>query len=71
MAFRRSFPDRWAQYLKDTYVTAYAVKKAFPGIDSKTARDWIGGKRDPSGSYVATVVARDPDAMKILGGDAE
>lgn len=67
-AFRRSFPERWGQYLRETFGTAYAVQKAFPGIDSKTARDWIGGKRDPSGSFVATVVARDPDAIKILGG---
>lgn len=65
-AFRRSFPAAWAQYLRDTYRTAYAVERAF-GIDGKTARDWINGKRDPSGSFVAAVVARDPNAMKILG----
>lgn len=66
-AFRRSFPERWAEYLRETYRTAYAVQKAFPGIDSKTARDWISGKRDPSGSFVASVIARDPDAIKTLG----
>lgn len=67
MAFRRSFPERWAQYLRDAYGTAYAVQKAFPGIDSKTARDWINGKRDPSGSFVAMVIDRDADAIKTLG----
>ena len=67
-SFRRTFPERWAQYLKDRYHTAYAVQKAFPGIDSHTARDWISGKRDPSGSFVAVAIARDPDAIKILGG---
>ena len=51
------------------YRTAYAVERAF-GIDSHTARDWWHGKRDPSGSFVAAVVARDPGAMKILGGAA-
>lgn len=66
-AFRRSFPAAWAQYLRDAYRTAYAVEKAF-GIDSKTARDWIGGKRDPSGSFVIAAVSRDPEALKILGG---
>ena len=66
-AFRRSFPEQWGQYLRQTYRTAYAVQKAF-GVDSKCARDWIGGKRDPSGSFVAAVVARDPNAIKILGG---
>lgn len=69
-AYRRSFPDRWAQYLRETFGTAYAVQKAFPGIDSKTARDWIGGKREPSGSFVATVIARDPAALRILTGAA-
>jgi hypothetical protein len=67
VAIRRSFPLLWAEYLRERYRTAYAVQRAF-GIDGKTARDWIGGKRDPSGSFVATVVARDPDAIKILGG---
>lgn len=66
-AFRRSFPTAWAQYLRDAYRTAYAVEKAF-GIDSKTARDWLGGKRDPSGSFVIAAVSRDPEALKILGG---
>jgi hypothetical protein len=66
VAFRRSFPDRWAQYLRETYRTAYAVERAF-GIDSKTSRDWISGKRDPSGSFVAAVCARDPRAIEILG----
>ena len=66
VAFRRSFPAAWAQYLKDNYRTAYAVEKAF-SIDSKTARDWINGKRDPSGSFVAAVVAADPNAIKTLG----
>lgn len=66
MAFRRSFPELWAEYLRLTYRTAYGVQKAF-GIDSHTARDWIGGKRDPSGSFVATVIARDPHAIDILG----
>lgn len=69
-AFRRSFPELWGEYLRETYRTAYAVQRAFPGIDSKTARDWIGGKRDPSGSFVAAVVARDPNALKILGRTA-
>ena len=67
-SFRRTFPELWARYLRANYRTAYAVQKAFPGIDSKTARDWISGKRDPSGSFVAAVIARDPDAIKILGG---
>jgi hypothetical protein len=66
VAFRRSFPDRWAQYLRETYRTAYGVQRAF-GIDSHTARDWISGKRDPSGSFVAAVCARDPRAIEILG----
>ena len=34
---------------------------------SKTARGWINGKRDPSGSFVAAVVAADPNAIKTLG----
>ena len=68
LAFRRSFPAAWSQYLRATYRTAYAVEKAFQ-IDSKTARDWINGKRDPSGSFVAAVVKADPNAMKILGGN--
>lgn len=67
-SFRRTFPERWAQYLRETCRTAYGVQKAFPGIDSHTARDWISGKRDPKGSFVASAIARDPDAIKILGG---
>lgn len=69
-AIRRSFPDNWAEYLKLTYKTAYGVKKAFPGIDSKTARDWISGKRDPSGSFVAAVINADDSALDILGRTA-
>ena len=67
-SFRRTFPELWARYLLANYRTAYGVQKAFPGIDSHTARDWIGGKRDPSGSFVAAAIARDPNAIKILGG---
>lgn len=66
-AIRRSFPAQWSEYLKNTYRTAYAVQKAFPGIDSKTARDWIAGKRDPSGCFVAAVIAKDPQAINTLG----
>lgn len=69
LAFRRSFPAAWSQYLRATYRTAYAVEKAFQ-IDSKTARDWWNGKRDPSGSFVAAVVKADPNAMEILGRTA-
>ena len=68
-AFRRSFPERWAEYLRATYKTAYGVQRAF-GIDSHTARDWIGGKRDPSGSFVARVIIEDPSAIEILGRTA-
>jgi hypothetical protein len=66
VACRRSFPALWAEYLRENFRTAYAVERAF-GIDSHTARDWIGGKRDPSGSFVAAVVAHDPKAIEILG----
>ena len=66
-AFRRSFPLRWAEYLRKHYGTAYAVERAFPGIDGKTARDWISGKRNPSGSFVAAVIKQDATAMEILG----
>lgn len=69
VAIRRSFPAAWAEYLRANYRTAYAVQRAF-GIDSKTARDWIGGKRDPSGSFVAAVIAADPNAIRILGRSA-
>lgn len=68
VALRRSFPALWASYLRANFASAYAVHKAFPGLDEKTCRDWWNGKRDPSGSFVAAVVARDPNAMKILGG---
>ena len=67
--FRRSFPAAWGEYLRQNYRTAYAVERAF-GVDSHTARDWWNGKRDPSGSFVAAVVARDPQAMNILGRTA-
>ncbi len=66
--FRRSFPDAWGQYLRDRYRTAAAVQRHFPGIDYKTARDWIGGKRDPSGSFVTLETTRNPDATAILTG---
>jgi hypothetical protein len=66
-AIRRSFPDNWAEYLRETCKTAYGVQRAFPGIDSHTARDWINGKREPSGSFVAMAIARDPSAIAILG----
>jgi hypothetical protein len=65
-AFRRSFPEIWGQYLKDRYKTAYAVRKAFPGIDGKTARDWIGGKRDPHASFVIAEVTREETALQAL-----
>ena len=68
--FRRSFPQRWAEYLRANFASAYAVHKAFPGVDEKTCRDWWNGKRDPSGSFVAVAVSRDPNAIKILGAVA-
>lgn len=64
---RHAFPALWAEYLKTTYGSAYAVKQAFPEIDSKTARDWLSGKNNPSGCFVAAVVAADPNAMETLG----
>jgi hypothetical protein len=67
-SLRHTFPVLWAEYLKATYGSAYAVKQAFPEIDAKTARDWVNGKCNPSGCFVAAVVAADPNAIKILGG---
>jgi hypothetical protein len=70
VALRRSFPSLWAEYLRANFASARAVSRAFPGLDEKTCRDWWNGKRAPSGSFVAAVVARDPRAMEILGRDA-
>jgi hypothetical protein len=67
-AIRRSFPKQWSEYCKLTFKTAYGIQKAFPGIDSKTARAWINGDHGASGGFVAAVVAADPNAIKILGG---
>lgn len=67
-AIRRSFPHQWSEYCKQTFKTAYGIQKAFPGLDSKTARAWIKGDHGPSGCFVAAVVSRDPEALKILGG---
>lgn len=67
-AIRRSFPQQWSEYCKRTFKTAYGIQKAFPGIDSKTARAWIKGDHGPSGCFVAAVFAADPNAIKILGG---
>lgn len=69
-AIRRSFPGQWAEYCKLTFKTAYGIQKAFPGIDSKTARAWIKGDHGPSGGFVAAVVKADPNAMEILGRTA-
>jgi hypothetical protein len=68
VALRRSFPSRWAEYLRENFASAYAVHKAFPGLDEKTCRDWWHGKAAPSGCFVAAVVASDPNAIKTLGG---
>lgn len=68
VALRRSFPGLWAEYLRANFASAYAVHRAFPGLDEKTCRDWWNGKSAPSGCFVAAVVAADPDAIKILGG---
>jgi hypothetical protein len=69
-AIRRSFPQQWAEYCKLTFKTAYGIQKAFPGLDSKTARAWIKGEHGPSGGFVAAVVKADPRALEILGRDA-
>lgn len=67
VALRRSFPGLWAEYLRENFASAYAVHRAFPGLDEKTCRDWWNGKSAPSGCFVAAVVAADPNAMKTLG----
>lgn len=51
-AIRRSFPAQWAEYRRANFKTAYGVQKAFPGIDKRTASDWINGRRDPAASLV-------------------
>jgi hypothetical protein len=66
-AIRQSFPELWAQYLRATFASPGAVSRAFPGVDEKTCRDWWAGKRNPSGCFVAAVVASDPAAIEILG----
>ena len=68
VSLRRSFPGLWAQYLRENFASAYAVHRAFPGLDEKTCRDWWHGKAAPSGCFVAAVVAADPNAIKVLGG---
>lgn len=70
VALRRSFPGLWAEYLRANFASAYAVHRAFPGLDEKTCRDWWNGKSAPSGCFVAAVVAADPSAMKTLGRTA-
>jgi hypothetical protein len=69
-AIRRSFPQQWAEYCKLTFKTAYGIQKAFPGIDSKTARAWIKGDHGPSGGFVAAVMRHDETAREMLGRDA-
>ena len=64
---RDAFRSRWAEYLRGKYESAYAVHKAFPGLDEKTCRDWWNGKAAPSGCFVAAVVAADPAAIETLG----
>jgi hypothetical protein len=70
VALRRSFPGLWAEYLRENFASAYAVHRAFPGLDEKTCRDWWNGKSAPSGVFVAVVVKADPRALEILGRDA-
>ncbi len=69
-AIRRSFPDQWAAYLRAEYRTAYAVWKAFPGIDKSTAQDWISGKRDPKASVVIAECKRNDGAREFFLGAA-
>lgn len=66
-ARRDAFRALWAEYLQGKYESAYAVHKAFPGLDEKTCRDWWNGKAAPSGCFVAAVVAADPNAIETLG----
>lgn len=70
VTFRRSFPDQWAAYLRAEYRTAYAVWKAFPGIDKSTAADWINGRRDPAASAVVAECKRKDAARQFLLGEA-
>lgn len=70
VALKRSFPGLWAEYLRQNFTSPGQVQRAFPGIDEKTCRDWWSGKRNPTGCFVAAVVARDPAAMSILGRTA-
>jgi hypothetical protein len=70
VSLRRSFPGLWAEYLRENFASAYAVHRAFPGLDEKTCRDWWNGKSAPSGVFVAVVVKADPRALEILGRDA-
>ena len=65
--FRRTFPARFAAWLKSDmrHISTSDLATMF-GTDEKTIRNWKAGKVAPSGHVVAVVAKNYPEAVNAL-----
>ena len=63
--FRRTFPSKWADFLRAHFRDARHVAFAF-SVDDKTARNWLAGITSPRAEVALYVVATHPGALSEL-----
>lgn len=67
--FRRTFPGRWADFLRAHFRDSRHVAYAF-SVDDKTARNWLAGITAPRAEIALYAVSTHPGALAELMGAA-
>jgi hypothetical protein len=62
VAYQRCFPDRVAQYLRATKLSAEEVGLMF-GVTARCAQNWIDGLVAPRADKIALIALRDPEGF--------
>lgn len=67
--FRRTFPGKWADFLRAHFRDSRHVAYAF-SVDDKTARNWLAGITAPRAEVALYAVSTHPGALAELMGAA-
>jgi len=62
VAYQRCFPDRVAQYLRGTQLSAEEIGFMY-GVTGRCAQNWLDGLTAPRADKIALIALRDPEGF--------
>ena len=69
VAYQRCFPDRVAQYLRATKLSAEDIGCMY-GVTARCASNWMDGLVAPRADKIALIALRDPEGFRKHFGEA-